>query len=108
MNISVKKRKGSHRVEIDGEMNIYSAVTLKEELACTVEEANEIDLALGKVTEIDTSGVQILIALKREADAAGKALRITSVSQQVTSVIRLLNLEDRFGESLKNQRRRKI
>lgn len=100
MNITVKKRKGAHRIEVDGEMNIYSAHAIKENLACAMHEAESIELGLGKVSEIDTSGVQLLIVMKREADSAGKRLRITA-SPQVGSVIKLLNLEGCFGESLK-------
>ena len=54
------------------------------------------ELNLSSVDEIDTSGVQLLIALNKEAQACQKKLVIEHASAQVREIFELYNLTDSF------------
>lgn len=76
----------------EGEMTIYQAAELKQAFAAALEQDGAITLDLSAVTEIDSAGLQILIALHKSAGARNKALRILNASEAVTGVFRLLEI----------------
>lgn len=81
-----------------GEMTIYSAAELKPALLAALEQSDEVDIDLSEVSEVDTSGVQLLMLLKREAVAAGKGLMLSGHSPAVLEVFELLGLSSWFGD----------
>lgn len=82
----------------EGDMTIYHAAELKPVLLAALEESDKIELDLSAVTELDTSGVQLLMLIKREAVAAGKALKLCGHSAAVLEVFELLGLGGWFGD----------
>jgi hypothetical protein len=62
----------------------------------TVPAPREIDLS--GVTEIDTSGVQLLMLAKRSAQAQQLGLRLSAPSAAVTALFELLDLVAYFGD----------
>lgn len=81
-----------------GEMTIYSAAELKPALLQALGQSDEIEIDLAGISEIDTSGVQLLMLMKREAAAAGKALKLAGHSPAVLEVFELLDLGNWFGD----------
>jgi len=82
-------------LRIEGEMTIYRAAELKQQMQPLFDAAGSggIDsIDLSGVTEIDCSGVQLLLLARRNADAAGRALRLAVPSAAVAEVFALLNL----------------
>ena len=59
-----------------------------------------IDIDLQFVTEIDTAGIQVLLAVKREAMAAGVAITMTLHSEPVVEVFELMNIAHEFGDPI--------
>jgi anti-anti-sigma regulatory factor len=53
---------------------------------------SSFDINLEAIEEIDTSGVQLLLLMQREAIALNKPLVLTGLSPAVQDVISLLNL----------------
>ena len=66
----------------------------------TLGSADELELDLMQVGEIDTAGLQLLILLKKEAQRSGKHLAIVAHSQPVRAVIDFCNLAAELGDPL--------
>lgn len=86
------------RLYPEGEMTIYQAADLKPALLDALARSDAIELDLSAVSELDTSGVQLLMLIKREAVAAGKSLTISGHSAAVLEVFELLELGAWFGD----------
>ena len=85
-------------VIIDGELTIMVAAEQKANLLARLDAAAEaLDLDLAGVTELDTAGVQVLMLLRREADAAGKSLTLVRPNGVVTEILALAG----FGPDLR-------
>ena len=81
-------------------MTIYHALDQKQQLLDALASADELELDLMQVGEIDTAGLQLLILLKKEAQRTGKRLSIVAHSQSVRAVIDFCNLAAELGDPL--------
>ena len=82
------------------DLTIYHALEQKKRLLDALAEADDLELDLLQVAEIDTAGLQLLILLKKEAQRAGKRLSIVAHSQSIRSVIDFCNLAAVLGDPL--------
>jgi len=82
------------------DLTIYHALELKQKLLDALQSTDELELNLAHVGEMDTAGLQLLILLKKEAQLAGKSVRIVGHSQAVSAVIDFCNLGAEFGDPL--------
>lgn len=89
-----------HTHAIEDELTIFTAAEQKERLLAFLLMADELELDLSKVEEMDSAGLQLLILLKREAKAAGKHLRFVMHSKVVLEVLELANLIATFGDQV--------
>lgn len=83
-------------MRIEGDLTIYRAAELKAELLAALAEPGDLDLELDAVDEFDTAGVQLLLAARKTAQAAGRSLRLVSPSPVVTRALGTLGLAERF------------
>jgi anti-sigma B factor antagonist len=81
------KFKGLCKLTIDNDMTIYAIKELKNSLDKEIELYQQFDLDLSAVEEIDTAGIQFLLALKRELLSKNKELKISSVSTVVSTLM---------------------
>lgn len=84
-------------LRVEGEMSIYRAVELKEQMFGRGPALPAIDLSA--VTELDTAGVQLLLLAQREARAHGSELSLTAPSEAVREVLTLLGLGELVDEN---------
>ncbi|MFM2065337.1 MAG: hypothetical protein RLZZ584_246 [Pseudomonadota bacterium] len=84
-------------LHIEGEMTIYRAIELKQALLGEPAPA-QVDLA--GVTEIDTTGLQLLLLAKRTARADGRELRLCGHSPAVIELFDLLHVAAHFGDPM--------
>ena len=90
-----------HRsIAINEDMTIYNALAQKPLLLDALDNCEELDLDLSQVGEMDTSGFQLLLLTKREAQKAGKTMRLTAHSKAVTELLDLYNMASYFGDPL--------
>jgi anti-sigma B factor antagonist len=82
------------------DLTIYHALELKQTLLDALSATSDLELNLSQVGEMDTAGLQLLILLKKEAQRAGKSVRIVAHSQAVSAVIDFCNLAAEFGDPL--------
>ena len=82
------------------DLTIYHALEQKHKLLDALGSADELELDLMQVGEIDTAGLQLLILLKKEAHKAGKQVTIVAHSQAVCAAIDFCNLAAELGDPL--------
>jgi len=100
MPIRAKKRKGLSLLHIEGDMTIYTAAALKEELMKYITQPCEREINLSEVSEMDSAGLQLLILAKRESIRNNTALRLTEHSRAVLDVLDICNLAAFFGDPI--------
>jgi len=88
------------RLALMEDMTIYNAMTLKTRLIEALAGTDRLELDLSGVAEIDSSGLQLLIMIKREATRLGKQTPIVAHSEAVSEVVDFLNLAAEFGDPL--------
>ncbi|CAK0778308.1 STAS domain-containing protein [Gammaproteobacteria bacterium] len=86
-------------LQVEQEMSIYTCADLKDPLLEPLANSRELMLDLSTVSEIDTSGVQLLLLLHREAIRRQVALHISGMSTMVREVLGLYGLLGWFGAS---------
>jgi len=82
------------------DLTIYHALEQKTMLLDALGDADELELDLTQVDEIDSAGLQLLILLKKEAQRRGKSVHIVAHSPAVRSVIDFCNLAAELGDPL--------
>ena len=96
--ISAETVNGICRARIDGEMSIYTAVECRDLLQQHVAACQEIEIDLSGVSEVDSTGVQLLIQVKRQGAALGKPVRLVAHSAAIAEIIDLYRLAPQFGD----------
>jgi len=72
------------------DMTIYHAAELKPLLLGAVRESAQPVLDLSGVAELDSAGVQLLYLALREAQSAGRELRVTGCAPVVREILALV------------------
>jgi two-component system chemotaxis sensor kinase CheA len=81
---------------VKGDMTIGRAAELKAALCGALDRSAGLGLNLAGVTGLDTAGLQILLLLNRQAQAAGKTLRLDEAGAPVNEVFELTDLRRHF------------
>ena len=90
----------ANRLHLEGDMTIQRAAEFKQTLMNALDGAASLEINLHDVTEIDSSGVQLLMLAKATAQARTCELRLVSHSPAVLEVFELLDLAAHFGDPL--------
>lgn len=90
----------SRRLTLSEDLTIYHALEQKATLLDALANADELELDLLPVSEMDTAGLQLLILVKKEAQRSGKRVSIVAHSQAVRAVIDFCNLATELGDPL--------
>lgn len=92
-------------LRIEGEFTIYRAMELKSALFAEPP-VTEIDLSA--VTELDSSGLQLLMLAKKNALSQGRTLTLVKHSEAVIDVFELLDVAGYFGTPLPARSRSQV
>lgn len=93
-----ESQKRKCRAYIDGEMTIYNARSLKENMTAALSDKRSLEIDLSQVTEIDCAGVQLLMLAKKERTQRKQALVLTNHSAAVLDAFELLGLVSWFND----------
>lgn len=93
---SRKTRNGGYKLAFSGELTIFNAANLKNELFPYVDKSKRLTLDFNGVSEADTSFLQILIQLKRACAGKNIDFSLETCSEPVASLIRTFRLADEF------------
>lgn len=100
MRITVAMKAGVLRVRLGESLDIASAEEAKSRLQQVSESAANLELDLSSLVDIDTAGIQLLLALRRTREKAGTPVRIVHPSPSVLDAFRLVGLERIFDASV--------
>lgn len=85
---------------LQGDLTIYNAIEQKAELLNYLACSEELEINLSQVNDIDTSGLQLLILLKREAVKHAKKLSYIMHSKAVLEILEMTRLTSVFGDQV--------
>jgi anti-anti-sigma factor len=80
-------------MQIEGEMTIFNAAEIKKQLFDNFAGCSEFELDLSRVSEMDTSGFQLLYLAKKESARLNKPVRIVEQSTATSAVLELFNIK---------------
>jgi len=93
MTSAVTPGSSSPPLGIEGELTIFTASALRETLLAALDgNIGEIRLDLSRVNEVDSAGLQLLLAARREAEARGKTLCLAEPGQAVAEILKFCGL----------------
>jgi len=102
--MALKKERGSNKTKglckltINEDMTIYAIETLKQEISEEIDIYDRFELNLADVEEIDSAGIQLLLAFRSELIRKKKAFKLTDASGVVTKLIENYDIGDRFNK----------
>ena len=100
MELELDKEVDPWELRLAGEMTIFAAAELKQPLLEALAGAPALKLDLSRVEELDTSGLQLLMLLAREARSAGKPLVLGELSQPAEEALTLAHAHRYLESSL--------
>jgi anti-sigma B factor antagonist len=95
-----KAKKEAIKFSIEGEMTIFRAQELREAILPIITTSDEVEIDLSTVTEVDASGMQLMISVKLESILRGKTLRYVGHSKAVLEMLDLCDLGSFFGDQV--------
>jgi anti-anti-sigma factor len=88
---------GSAALRLSGELTIYHAAALRDALLPLAAEAGAWTLDLSGVTDIDSAGIQVLLAARRTLAVRGAVVRLTACGGAAQDALSLYGMADAFG-----------
>ncbi|CAK0777287.1 anti-sigma B factor antagonist [Gammaproteobacteria bacterium] len=93
------------KIAVNGEMTIFTAQKLATQLLTSLTDGSCLEVDLSGVSEIDSAGLQLMLAAKRMADARDLSLRFVGHSPTVLNVLDLCDLVSFFGDPVVIQKK---
>jgi len=100
IQISRVREKGHEVCRVSGDLTIYAATEARHELEQLLAQSLPVEVDLSEVDEIDTSGIQLLLWLKRQVSAKGSQLSLVHHSPPVIEAFDLLHVTGIFGDPI--------
>jgi len=99
--VKSRKIRNGYKLELSGELSIFNANNLKDELAQYLDGNKRLTLNLSDVSEADTAFLQMLLQFKKECSSREIDLDIDSCSEPVAELISIYDLNGLFDISTK-------
>jgi anti-anti-sigma factor len=99
MTIKINKSKNHCTIKIDGDLTIYQMAEYHGQLVEKCNSATSATVELSDDSELDAAGIQLLISLQKQLQAAGGDLTLQTTGEQSTKVIEMFNLSRQFKSS---------
>jgi len=97
MNIKVTEEGGTHRVALNGTIDIPSADNLKKSLHDLLENGiRELVIDFGEVDSIGSSGIGALLLTHKEYTAKGVQFSIVNLNKEITALFKIIKLDKLF------------
>ena len=91
-----QKRNNTTEIIFSGELTIYHAMEIFQKNIQNIKVKGQVTIKLSGITEIDTSGIQLLIILFKTIKQQSSHYCIESMSDTVKDYINLFNLSAYF------------
>lgn len=97
LEIATERNGDECYVALDGEVDVYTAPKLKEELVKSIEDGcSNVVVDLQKVGFIDSSGLGVLVSALRRARERGGSVRIVCTRESILKIFRITGLDKVF------------
>ncbi|MBR9827627.1 MAG: STAS domain-containing protein [Oceanospirillales bacterium] len=93
MGLEIKQDNTTAFVGVQDEMTIYTVALHWDQLSPLLAQVKAMELDLSAVTEIDSAGVQLLLALKQESTRLHNRFELCRPNDGVVELLQLLRLE---------------
>jgi anti-anti-sigma factor len=97
MDMTISVHEDGCRVTLAGELTINTVNEIKARLMLAMAGHDKTDIDLGRVEELDSAGLQLMLMAKR---GAGKTVRFVNHSDAVLRLLDLANLGGALGDPL--------
>lgn len=87
-------------LHVAGEIDMASADEFRDRLLACLERFNSLEVDLGGVTFIDSSGLAALVRLRTESEMVGKPVALVKVSRAMARLLELTGLQGLFDVNL--------
>ena len=98
MDIALQQDGDRCSIALGGSLDIYAAETLRTALHDALQRHRALELDMAAVEDLDSAGLQVLMAAKAAATAAGASLSMRAHSPAVLDVLALCRLQGYFGD----------
>lgn len=78
---------------VRSDLNIYSVARLKEKFSAALDQCDRLAIDLSGVKDLDSAGVQLLVALKNEGRRQNKTIEYHSCSPEVLESLQVFQLQ---------------
>ena len=87
------------KLGVDGEVDVSNADSLREGIQGLLddEQVKTVEVDLGEVPYIDSTGIGVLVGAAHRADEAGKALRVVRAQDNVSRIFGMLGVDEIIG-----------
>ncbi len=93
MGLEIRQDKTRALVDVQDEMTIYTAALHWEQLQPLLAQVKAIEVNLAAVSEIDSAGVQLLLALQQESERLHNQFQLHEPADEVLELLKLLHLD---------------
>lgn len=100
MHINATKNGDHVKAKLQDSLDISNVSEARDNILQLLNSGNAIRFDLSSMTEIDTAGVQLILAVRKEAQVQGKECRFVHPSPPVEDVFRALGRGGIFDESV--------
>lgn len=90
--IERKDKSGESIMAIKGDVTIYTAVEICNEILHKIKNAGKINFDLSEISAIDTAGLQLLLAARRETKSGKQNIILSNPSGEVTRISSLYGI----------------
>jgi anti-sigma B factor antagonist len=91
-----RRKNDSCLLDAGADMTIYSAADNLTEIKGYYSQFNHFELNLSAVEEIDSSGIQLLLSIVKNAKKDDKQVVLSEMSDPVIEIMDLLNIRSHF------------
>jgi anti-sigma B factor antagonist len=101
VNYNILLNDGSLKVKIEGDIDLYNVYDLKDEIKARLGD-NQYDMLLdmGGVSYIDSSGIGMLVELKKVVEKNGKEYKLVNVPDAVMNLFHKISLDTLLGNNI--------
>ena len=90
--VNIVEREGKRAIVLQGAADIFFAADLRQAALELLEGGEDIPVYCEKLERLDTSTLQILLALRRELEQRGKKLSVIALPSEPTRLVGLAGL----------------
>jgi len=101
--MAIKKERGSNKsnglckLSLNEEMTIYTIDSIKQDISKELDFYDRFEMNLSALEEMDSSGIQLLLALRNEVLKKGKTLKITALNAMVSEFLESYGISNYFS-----------